>query len=215
MPAYETHYPKEFIIHNTNNYQTRQRAEALGLCQHYRKAIDIGANIGLWGRDFCEKFESVLMFEPDETNRYCLTENLKKYDNKTIYPYGLYSNETKATLFGGDHTCGNKSISKDAIMELSNDKSDWITETECELKVLDEFDFDNIDFMKLDTQGSELEILKGSTETIARCNPTLCIEITTKNDKQKADAKLMYDFLDSIGYAPVGGFKKDKVFRRK
>jgi FkbM family methyltransferase len=215
MPAYETHYPQEFIIHNTDNYQIRQRNEALNFCDQRRHAIDIGANIGLWGRDFCKNFEHVTMFEPDEINRFCLAENLKNYENKTIYAYGLYSSEIATTLFGGDHTCGNKSISKEAIMELSDDKSNWITETACELRVLDNFEFENVDFMKLDTQGSELDILKGSLKTIEKCSPTICVEITTKNEQQKKEAKVMYDFFDSIGYKHVGGYKKDKVFKKK
>jgi len=214
MPTYETHYPKEFTIHNTNTYQQRQRQAALALCDGNRHAIDIGANIGLWARDFCEYFDHVTLFEPDELNRQCLTENLKHHHNKTIHPYGLYSSAKSTTLFGGDHTCGNKAISKEAIQELSDDKSDYIVETQCELKVLDEYNLQEVDLMKLDTQGSELEILKGALDTIQRCGPTICVEITTKNEQQKREAQVVYDFFDSIGYHLAGGIKKDKVFKR-
>ena len=214
MPAYETHYPKEFAIHNTNTYQQRQRQAALALCDGNRHAIDIGANIGLWARDFCAYFDHVTLFEPDELNRHCLSENLRQYHNKTIHPYGLYSTSKSTTLFGGDHTCGNKAISREAIQALSDDKSNYIVETQCELKVLDEYNLQEVDLMKLDTQGSELEILKGALDTIKRCEPTICVEITTKNEQQKREAQVVYDFFDSIGYYLAGGIKKDKVFKR-
>ena len=215
MPDYETHYPQEFVIHQTNHYQVRQRQEALDLCDRWRHCIDIGANIGLWGRDFCARFERVSMFEPDAMNRHCLEANCAQYTNHTIYPYGLYSTAQQSTLYGGDHTCGNKSVIREAIMELSDDKSNWITETPCELRVLDEFAFEEVDFMKLDTQGSELEILRGAVDTIARCSPTICVEITQKNTAQRQEAQRIVDWLSSIGYQPVGGFKKDRVFKKR
>jgi FkbM family methyltransferase len=193
----------------------RQRQEALALCERWRHCIDIGANIGLWGRDFCARFERVSMFEPDATNRHCLQENCAQHNNYTIYPYGLYSTAQQSILYGGDHTCGNKSVIREAIMELSDDKSNWITETQCELRVLDEFAFEEVDFMKLDTQGSELEILKGAVDTIARCSPTICVEITEKNATQRQEAQQIVSWLSSIGYRPVGGFKKDRVFKKR
>jgi hypothetical protein len=41
------------------------------------------------------------------------------------------------------------------------------------------------------------------------------VEITQKNAAQQQEAQRIVDWMASIGYRSVGGFKKDRVFKRK
>jgi FkbM family methyltransferase len=41
---------------------------------------------------------------------------------------------------------------------------------------LDEMKLQRLDFLKIDVEGFELDVLHGSKETIARCKPVLCVE---------------------------------------
>jgi hypothetical protein len=54
---------------------------------------------------------------------------------------------------------------------------------------------DRDDFIKLDVEGMELDLLRGAKETIERCAPVMLVEVL------KNDVKLIGTFLGDIGYA--------------
>jgi Methyltransferase FkbM domain len=45
------------------------------------------------------------------------------------------------------------------------------------VRTLDSFQFPRVDLLKVDVEGYELEVLKGSLDTIARCHPDMMIEM--------------------------------------
>lgn len=56
------------------------------------------------------------------------------------------------------------------------------------VKTLDSFNFENINFIKLDAEDKELEILKGGINTITKCHPVIlfkCNDILIKLPKIK------------------------------
>ena len=76
LPDSEKHF-KVYLEKVSGNseraeYQSYQRKISLAYVKESRVAIDIGANIGLWARDICEKFDQVHLFEPYEKNIDCL-----------------------------------------------------------------------------------------------------------------------------------------------
>ena len=70
------------------------------------------------------------------------------------------------------------------------------------VKSLDSYKFDNVDFMKVDIESHELEMLKGAVETLEKCNPIIFIEDPTYFYNQKNNKKdpTGLDFLCSLGY---------------
>ena len=58
------------------------------------------------------------------------------------------------------------------------------------------------DFMKVDIESHELEMLKGAVETLEKCNPIIFIEDPTYFYNQKNNKKdpTGLDFLCSLGY---------------
>ena len=71
-------------------------------------------------------------------------------------------------------------------------------------RMLDEYNFENVDYIKVDVEGHELDVLQGGVKTIKRCKPLIVIEqnhITEEYEKGgKFDA---LEFLQSIGYEVV------------
>lgn len=57
-----------------------------------------------------------------------------------------------------------------------------------------------IDFLKIDVDGLELPILEGATATIARCRPTLYVEVNTWNEEMRESARGIETLLNGIDY---------------
>ncbi|HMO16921.1 MAG TPA: FkbM family methyltransferase [Oligoflexia bacterium] len=69
------------------------------------------------------------------------------------------------------------------------------------MRTLDSYAFDKVKFLKVDVQGCELAVLKGSRETLSRCRPVVFIEIEEdqlKNQNTSSEA-VMFELM-SQGY---------------
>ena len=134
-------------------------------------ALDVGAQGGFNSDNFFSKkyhffFEGILV-DPINTD----SEKLK--EKKQIINKGLWSNKKKKKLFVLDNRPGSSSMyppEKDNF-DLHNIKDkDYLNykitrehEVECDTldNLLQEMNIKNLDYLKIDTQGAELEILKG------------------------------------------------------
>ncbi len=72
---------------------------------------------------------------------------------------------------------------------------------------LDDFNLNNVSCIKMDTENSEEDVLKGAIQTIKRCKPTIVIEIqgndvrTARHGEDKdARTKSIIGLLESLGY---------------
>ena len=58
---------------------------------------------------------------------------------------------------------------------------------------LDQYNYNDVDFIKIDVEGWEPKVLRGAKKTIDRCNPVICVEIN------KGDHESQW-LLESWGY---------------
>ena len=56
FPDTEKHFVEFMTKRNVKDYQQETRFNSFKYLDNYRVAIDIGANVGLWARDICQKF---------------------------------------------------------------------------------------------------------------------------------------------------------------
>ena len=154
--------------------------------------IDVGAMGGLskiWGP--IESIINAIGFEPDPIE----FEKLKEDKNVKYYNYALYS-ESKNLEFNIARGGGKSSllIPNEKFLEKYSDYNNYVVEEKKPIpkifvKTLDELVKQNEkldpDFIKLDTQGSELEILRGSekvlTEKVCGCLIEISFVETYKN----------------------------------
>jgi FkbM family methyltransferase len=112
----------------------------------------------------------IIGFEPDEKEAHRLAEKYKN-TNRTYLPYGLWSSSTTVSLSYAE-LAGNSSIHPPNLDVLSRTfpKKHWtnrrpVSTPEIQVKALDDvadqFGYD-CDLLKVDTQGSEYEILNGA-----------------------------------------------------
>ena len=205
LPDYDKHYEEWMNINNETTYQRLQREYALHRVKNFHTAIDIGGNIGFWSRDFCERFENVIIFEPEASNIECLEANLSGKENYTLHKVGLGLKDETKTFYKSLTTSGGHSFFRDQIFE------EQVEESFLEIKKLDDYNFTNVGLIKIDTQGSEYDILMGGQQTLTNNNCVLNIEIEHKNEFQRQRGKQIISLLSSLGYKEYGRSRKKEV----
>lgn len=221
MPDRETHFVEHFAKSNPTEtpapYQRKQRQWATAQCQDHRHALDIGGNIGTWSRELIHQFDRVTAWEPQPDAHECFRLNVSA-GNWTLHPQALGETAGKFTLYQHDVSCGNASLRREGVMQgPSRDKplASNIREIEVEVVTLDSYLFTDVDFVKIDVQGAEWDVLKGATALLTACQPTLCLELPVRTDKEQILKHLITDWLKQWGYECVGNVSKETVFRAR
>lgn len=202
--------------------------------------LDIGAFIGtvsLRAYDLIkhEIDSKIYAFEP----RYyeCLEKNINDNnmnDKIILYKFGLANNngfikdhlDNKPDINNlGAQECiklhnGINEIKIDEIIEENNNDNNKL-----ELKRLDDLNLNNIGFIKIDVEAMEIEVIKGSIQTLIRNNyPPIYIELLAYNKNYNDPTKVLYDInskkvveiLNNLGYTCepkfVEGVSADYLF---
>lgn len=198
LPDNEIHLKEKIeeqsVINRGFDYQTQQRDYAILLNKKFKRrnrfAIEIGGHVGLWAVDICNNFEFVEIFEPVEEFRKCLLQNLKdrNIDNYKIQPFALGSKEHQAHIHIDPTRSGDTHINENS-------------KTVIDVKKLDNFNYDHVDFIKIDTEGYEYYVLKGAEETLKKHNPMIVVEIKDKHlQRFNSSAKEIHNYLTSLNY---------------
>jgi FkbM family methyltransferase len=161
-------------------------------------AIDVGFNDGLSSTSI-KRFlpYSIVAFEPlDIKLNPIVAIRLSKV---TVLRFGLSNQENFSDLwtpiYRGKKFTPYSSITKDQALEnLSRDLDVPRREIQFEgksitLKTLDSFEL-NILFLKIDTEGSEFDVLAGAALSIAKSSPCILVEIASREDFVKIAAYL-------------------------
>jgi FkbM family methyltransferase len=166
------------------------------LTRQRRRCLDIGANVGLYTYRFAQLFESVESFEPIPACARIIASS--KQSNVRLHNLALSNRQGRADLSipatGGPEAT--------ALASLSNEfpEADLLS---VELRTLDSFGFTQVDLIKIDVEGHELEVLEGGVETIRRELPTLLIEIEQRHHASSTIHDI-FDFILKLGY--IGSF---------
>ena len=204
----------EIYFSKFDHYQEAQRNRALAQVKNWNLAIDIGANIGLWSRELTNFFDKTICFEPNLNSIKCLKKNIiTKKD--IIYNCALGSKNEDKELFTSINS-GASSFINYVKVDYNSDGSKiydkWPQGTKKQLvkvKKLDEFNYYEIDFIKIDVQGYEFEVLKGAKKTLEINSPIICIE------EEYPENSRAIKFLESLNYEIVDVILKEHIFKKK
>jgi len=223
MPEYDTHYEKMMKeIDGKWEYQADTRKFALSFVKNWNLALDIGGNIGFWSEELCNKFKKVWAFEPHPLNIECYRKNMKNYSNWQLEEVALSDHqEENATLFASPDESGNVSLVSDGVENGSSHRklqSEQLSKLHTDVKKLDdylsEFEGQNIDFIKVDVQAHEKEIVYGGLELLKNHNAVLCLELPLRNDAERKYHNDVENKLRSIGYIRQGNMRKETIFTK-
>lgn len=147
-----------------------------------RTFLDIGAHVGTWTLNIGRNFDRVFCFEPDVRAASTLAENLHRAgmdyvkivqcvvgDKPGMVNLSLYTNPCTNTLFpvetGRGYGAGDNVTAVQAV----------------EMVTIDEFckehGIDDVDLIKVDTEGAECKVIFGGLETWRKCRPDFFVEL--------------------------------------
>lgn len=174
------------------NYQRPQRDKAYEYVKNWRCAIDIGAHVGIFSRDFARRFERVVAFEPMPSTRECLLRNVP--GNVDVKPFACGSQPGKVRMERNQRNSGgSRIVAADAVLDKA---------IEAEVVTLDSFGLEGVDLIKLDVEGFEPQAILGGEQTLRRCMPVIIIEEKLKPgnfDHVKRASELLLEFGYSKG----------------
>ena len=154
--------------------------------------LDIGANAGIYSYHFKNKMKKIVAFEPVKEILVSL-ENLNSR-NVEIHNCALSNNNDYLEIHIPVDKHGN-TISYIASLEP---RSENTIKRKIEVKMLDDFNYQNVSLIKIDVEGHELEVLKGGYETINKYKPHLVIEIEQRH--LAYDMSKTFNYIKGIGY---------------
>lgn len=147
--------------------QLKKYMAALPLVRQFRHAIDIGANIGLWSRVMAACFDQVTAFEPSAECHeafWCNVRQIGSHDGRVrLHACGLSNEPGVLRLNTRLRSTGFTRVDPEGNAEV-------------EVRTLDSFELADVDFIKIDVEGWEHNVVKGGIETIRRWKPVMIVE---------------------------------------
>jgi FkbM family methyltransferase len=199
MPDHEKHLIE--WMNKTNDladgrqrYQGRKQGLALEWCKQFRVAVDVGAHIGLWSYYLAQKFATVHAFEPVAEHRECFAVNVTS-SKVTMHACALGESDGLIAMNTTPTSSGDSAVKGHSMLATVTGSGD------IPMMRLDEFNLQDVDFIKIDCEGYELFVLRGGVETIKRCRPCIIVEQKPGNGQKfglgETDA---VPYLQSLGY---------------
>ncbi|MFN2622046.1 MAG: FkbM family methyltransferase [Chthoniobacterales bacterium] len=193
-----------FLMRRLSRANYEREMELLDLlCDRNRPGIDVGAKVGMYTYRIRAHSSEVIAFEPIPMfNRILRTVFSGKRGR--VEPYAISDQRGTAKLrlpYGHD---GTRKFGRSTIDPSNRFDPEVIArndEIEVETRRIDDYNFPDVGFIKIDVEGHELAVLAGAEVTLARHTPNLLIEC---NDEHQPDAvKRLGEWLDVHGYTTV------------
>lgn len=166
------------MIDGKGTYQYAKFQGAMEYCKSFRTCIDQGSHIGLWTMHLAKRFDTVHCFEPVAALRECWVKNLADITPPpTLYHFALGKESGRVYMASNTAACGDSWI--DTIGAERRHIYGAVAERidhSVEMRTLDSFEFIDVDFMKVDAEGYEENILRGAADTIRKWRPTIIVE---------------------------------------
>jgi len=168
--------------HYVKNARVKDCEWATKRCKKARTVVQAGGYIGLWPKKLSSLFDRVITFEPVFELAQCVRENTKGLMNIDVRELALGAAEGSAHFSWSPHGRSGLRVTPSSKLE--------------HVRTIDSFELKDVDLIYLDLEGGEGAALEGATQTIARCSPTIVVEINPpyKDITPKVLNRLGYEF---------------------
>jgi len=192
----EQHYQEwmtkvNHIVDGKPTYQYAKYRTARDLCKKRRRVIDVGANIGLWAMHMQNDFEVVECFEPVEEYADVILHNAP---NVYVHRVALgIADGTVKMIRANPNATGDSRPMTDADSEEN-------VQNVAHMTTLDSYEFNDVDLIKVDCEGFEFNVMRGSLQTIMQNKPVIIVEQKPGHGKTYGEADdAAVNYLRAIG----------------
>ncbi len=177
--------------------------------------LDIGANIGLYIHFLSTSVKRIVGFEPVPFTFSILENNAKlfEWDNIELHQAAISDTNGQAIIQvpiqAGVRNYFRATLTNN--IDVSSDMS-----FEVKTQTLDSYlsrQSDTISFIKCDTEGHELSVVKGAFNFLNENKPAWLIEISGNPDEPDSESAELFSIMKSYGYK-VYFFKDSKLQKR-
>lgn len=188
--------PKKLYLPRQAKRYARKTEREIGLLPHLVPAgctaIDGGANKGVYSWWLSQICKRVIAFEPNPQ----MFAYMSKGVPSNVEPHQLaLSDEEGVSQFNLPTTDGKRHHTRGSLNTVKagseNQTFDVRTTT------IDTLGLSELGFIKLDLEGSELDCLRGTSDTLDRCNPVVMTEVTGVGGASSAD---LFGYMIDRGY---------------
>ena len=185
----DTHMSKWAQQHNRLDFDKNSLPKYIELFTDGGVFVNVGANIGCYAKPFVRKASKVICFEPHPEAFECLQYNLGKYNNVELYNTALSNyNKPFEVIDGHANNVGASKIRE----SIASDR---------ETLTLDSFDLERLDFILMDCEGSEYDIILGASNTINKFKPIIASEVNDGHLKRfGANQDMLFKAINDLGY---------------
>lgn len=167
--------------------------------------VDVGANIGNHSLFYLKECRCKYLhaFEPHPFMFGLLQFNLQRYANKKLYNKGLSDRSGKAKP------------SKINPRHVGSTTFTYDSNGNAKLERLDLYEIRSVDFIKIDVEGFEYEVLAGARDTISKHKPVIAVEVREHDAHSAGDSSVVLkETASSVHMILVDlGYKHIKTFR--
>ncbi|MDB9860878.1 FkbM family methyltransferase [Amylibacter sp.] len=156
-----------------------------------RACVDVGAHIGTTILPYSRLFHSTYGYEPNTGLFLFLKHNIftNNIKNVTVKNKAVLNRKFKGNI-------KRHSITTSGCYFFEEDESGDI-----EAVSLDNEQLKNVDFLKVDTEGSEFLVLKGAEKLIKKYKPLIMMEINGMSEKNFGIAsERIFELMNGLGY---------------
>jgi FkbM family methyltransferase len=143
-------------------------------------AVDVGAHVGLWSRNLAFAFDTVFAFEPVAEHRECFMKNVQGIGRVNLLEFALGAEEGMVSIGTEVGSSGNSAVVTSRVGDIESRALPValasVESLNVEMRTIDSYEFDDLDLIKVDVEGFEENVLRGSERTIRTCKPVVIVE---------------------------------------
>ena len=162
----------------------------------FNHVLDVGAWVGTWTAKIDPFCGRVIAFEPDPIHYECLVKNCSE-DIET-HQLAIGNEEKMISLSEDDFTQAKRVVGDGTIPMVT----------------IDSLNLDDVDLIKIDVEGYEMEVLKGATNTLKTVD-YLMIELNNNTKKYGSSNLEIEKYLRNIGFEIMIKVWPDVVWRKR
>ena len=205
------------LFGNTRNHDIRQWEYCQRVFKNTRLCLDFGGHVGTSAIQYSKLFDRVFSFEPIPALYECLEYNTQDVEN--IFPANIAIGDKneEVTIYINPENTGSNVVQSESTQQLIDTRwnnplrNNFVKQKpiQVECRTIDSFNFSHVDFIKIDTEGYNIEPLIGMQKTLKKCSPVIQLE---RGSPHSAEPQ---KFLEDLGYKLVKTIVVDDIFVRE